>query len=48
MGVYETLKLMGVKELPKQFNYQIIEITPDEIRYGNLREGIYKASWFRE
>lgn len=48
MGVYETLKSLGLKELPKQINYQIIEITPDEIRYGNLREGIYKTSWFRE
>jgi hypothetical protein len=48
MGVYETIKLMGLKELPKQINFQIIEITPDEIRYGNMREGIYKTSWFRE
>jgi len=47
MGVYETLKLMGMKELPKQFNYQVIEITPDVIRYGNLREGVYKTSWLR-
>jgi hypothetical protein len=48
MGVYESLKLIGVKELPRQFNYQIIEITPDEIRFGNLRKGIYKTSWLRE
>jgi hypothetical protein len=46
--VYETLTLVGLKELPKQFNYQVIEITPDEIRYGNLREGVYKITWYRE
>jgi hypothetical protein len=48
MGVYETLKSLGLKELPRQFNYQIIEITPDEIRYGNVREGVYKTSWYRK
>ena len=48
MRVYETIKLMGLRELPKQFNYRIIEISPDEIRYGNLREGIYKITWYQK
>jgi len=48
MKVYDTLTLMGLKELPHQINFQVIEISPDEIRYGNLREGVYKISWYRE
>lgn len=48
MKVLETLKKTGMKELPKQFNYRVIEITPDKINYGNLREGVYHVTWSRK
>lgn len=48
MKVYETMKKMGMKDLPPQINYRIIEITPDRINYGNLREGIYHVTWMRK
>jgi len=45
---YETMKKMGMEELPSQFNYRVIEITPDRINYGNLREGVYHVTWTRK
>ena len=48
MKVYETMKKMGMKDLPPQINYRIIEIIPDRINYGNLREGIYHVTWMRK
>jgi uncharacterized protein YhbP (UPF0306 family) len=48
MKVYETMKKMGMKDLPPQINYRIIEITPDRINYGNLREGIYHVTWMKK
>jgi len=48
MKVYESIKKMGLKSLPPQFNYRVIEITPDKIRYGNLREGVFKVTWERK
>jgi hypothetical protein len=42
------MKKTGMKELPPQFNYQVIEITPDRINYGNLREGVYHVTWTRK
>ena len=48
MKVLETIKKTGMKELPSQFNYRVIEITPDKMNYGNLREGVYHVTWSRK
>ncbi len=46
--VYESLKKMGQNELPPQINFRVIEITPDRIKYGNVREGVYNVTWGRK
>ena len=48
MNVFKTMKNAGMKELPAQFNYKVIEITPDKINYGNLKEGVYHVTWSRK
>lgn len=54
MAAFRTMKLgpvmkkMGMKELPKEFNYRIIEIIPDRLKYGNPLEGIYWTYWHRK
>ena len=48
MGVYKSLKKMDVSVLPPQINFRIIEITPERMRYGNLREGVFKVTWYRK
>jgi hypothetical protein len=48
MKVLQQLKKLGVKELPKQFHYRIIEIAPDQIKYGAVREGVYNVTWYRK
>ena len=48
MKVLESLKQLGVTSLPPQFNYRIIEIAPDRMTYGNLREGAYNVTWTRK
>lgn len=48
MKALETMKAIGMKELPPQFHYRVIEITPDRINYGNLREGVYHVTWMRK
>ena len=48
MKVYQSLKDLGLKELPPQINYQIIEITPDKMKYGNMREGVFGVTWSRK
>lgn len=48
MKVYQSLKKMGVKELPPQINFQIIEISPDRMTYGSMRDGVYKVTWHRK
>jgi len=45
MKVFESLKKMGQKELPPQINFRIIEITPTKMKYGNVREGVFKVTW---
>ena len=45
MKVYPFLKKLEIKELPKAFNYRIIEITPDKMRLGSMREGVFKVTW---
>jgi hypothetical protein len=41
------LKKLGMKDLPSQFNYRIIEILPERLKYGNPQEGIYWTHWQR-
>lgn len=48
MKALDTMKKIGMKELPPQFNYRVIEITPDRINYGNLREGVYHVTWMKK
>lgn len=48
MKAYQVMKQIGMKELPPQFNYRVIEITPDRINYGNLKEGVYHITWSRK
>ena len=48
MKVYESLKRMGQNELPPQFNFRVIEITPDRMKYGSVREGVYSVTWERK
>jgi nitroimidazol reductase NimA-like FMN-containing flavoprotein (pyridoxamine 5'-phosphate oxidase superfamily) len=48
MKVYEALKALGVAELAAQFNYRVIVITPDVIKYGNPREGVFRVTWKRK
>ena len=48
MRVFDALKLMGVTELPPQFNYRVIEITPDKMTYSAVREGVFKVTWQRK
>lgn len=48
MRVYESMKKLGIKELPPQINFQIIEIAPDRITYSNLRAGVYHVTWMKK
>jgi hypothetical protein len=48
MRVYESLKKMGLKQLPAHFNIRVIEITPDRMKYRNVREGVYNVTWERK
>ena len=48
MKVYESLKKMGQNELPPQINFRVIEIAPDRMKYGNVREGVYSVTWERK
>ena len=48
MKLGPVMKKMGMKALPAQFNYRIIEIIPDRLKYGNPLEGIYWTHWQRK
>ncbi len=48
MGIAKSLKRLGLKDLPPHINYKIIEITPDKIKYGNPREGVFRVTWQRK
>jgi hypothetical protein len=48
MKVYETLKKLGVSELPPQFNFRVIDITPDRMTLSAVREGVYRVTWQRK
>jgi hypothetical protein len=48
MRVYESLKKMGLTALPPNFNIRVIEITPDRMKYRNVREGVYNVIWERK
>ena len=46
MGVTRPLKRKGVQELPP-FNYRIIKIEPEKMRFLNLSEGINNVTWLK-
>ena len=48
MNIKKSLKKLGLKDLPPQINYRLIEITPDRVRYGNPGEGVFKVTWERK
>ena len=48
MNVFKTMKNAGMKELPAQFTYRVIEIKPDKINYGDLKAGVYHVTWSRK
>lgn len=48
MNAMKTMKKIGMKTLPAQFNYRVIEISPDQIIYSDLRAGVYHVSWTRK
>ncbi|MBN2107029.1 MAG: pyridoxamine 5'-phosphate oxidase family protein [Deltaproteobacteria bacterium] len=37
-----------IKNLLPQFHYRIIKITPDKIKYGNPREGVFQVTWVKK
>jgi hypothetical protein len=47
MNIMKTLKKLGMKQLPPQIVYRIIEIKPDRIKFGNPREGVFRVTWSR-
>ena len=47
MGVTQSLKRRGIKRLPP-FNYRIIKIEPEKIRYLNLPRGINNVTWLKK
>jgi len=47
MNILDSLKSLGIKELSPAFNYRIIEIKPDTIKYVNPREGVFRVTWKR-
>ena len=42
------LRKLEMKEIPADFNYRVIEIRPDRIKYGNPREGVLNVTWKRK
>ena len=47
MGVLQSLGRRGIKDLPP-FNYRIIKIEPEKIRYLNLIKGINNVTWIKK
>jgi len=48
INIMKAIKRAGQKELPKEFNFRIIEIIPDRIKYSNKKEGVYNVTWQRK
>jgi hypothetical protein len=48
MKALVTMKKLGIKTLPTQFNYRVIEIPPEKIIYSDLRAGVYHIAWTRK
>lgn len=46
MGVTRSLKKRGIQGLPP-FNFRIIKIEPEKVRYLNLTEGINNVTWVK-
>ena len=47
MNIQTSLNKAGQKDLPPGLNFRIIEIKPNKIRYGNIKEGIYNITWVK-
>jgi hypothetical protein len=47
MKIMDALKSLGITELAPEFNYRIIEITPDMMKYVNPLEGVFRVTWKR-
>ena len=47
MKIMAALKSLGIKKLAPEFNYRIIEIIPDMMKYVNPREGVFRVTWKR-
>ncbi len=47
INIKKILKRFGMEDVPKEFHYRIIEITPVRIKYSNPREGVYHVTWKR-
>ena len=47
MKLGPVMKKMGMNTLPAEFNYRIIEIIPNRLKYGNPSAGIYWTHWQR-
>ena len=45
MKIRRVLKKLGMKDIPKEFSYRIIEITPSRIKYNNPRAGVFRIIW---
>jgi len=48
MKLGPVMKKLGIKTLSAAFNYRIIEIMPERLKYGNPSEGIYWTHWQRK
>jgi hypothetical protein len=48
MNTARGYKKIEVENLLPQFNYRIIEISPDKIKYGNPREGVFQITWTKK
>ena len=46
--VYETIKKIRGAEFPSQFNFRMIEITPDRRAFGAVRDEGLKVTWQRK
>jgi len=48
MDLRKSLKNLGMKDLPPNINYRIIELDPDKIKYGNPTDGIFRVTWTKK
>jgi len=48
MNIKRGKRTLEPEDLPAIFHYRIIEITPDRIKYRNVRESVYNITWERK